>query len=67
MCKEYPERMQWWANLEINAASTAKGAGRRFRDDREDYATILRLTRDQGVLLFDLDDDLPCDMAGCGI
>jgi 3'-phosphoadenosine 5'-phosphosulfate sulfotransferase (PAPS reductase)/FAD synthetase len=39
-----------------------------FRADREDYATLLRVTRQQGVLPFDMTDDaVPCDMAGCGV
>lgn len=65
MCRDYPDRMHWWADEE--SVPRGGGSGATFRVDREDYATILRVTRDQGVLPFDLEDGIPCDEAGCGV
>ena len=68
MCAEYPERLQWWADVEKRAqGSTEKPEMSRFRADREDYATLLQITRDQGVLPIDLTDSIPCADAGCGV
>jgi hypothetical protein len=42
--------------------------GALFRADREDYATMTRVVRDQGTLPFDINEiDLPCEDSGCGI
>ena len=65
MLRDHPERMRWWSEME--AVPRGDGAGATFRADREDYATLARVTRNQGVMLFDLDDELPCDQAGCGV
>jgi len=68
MCRDHPERMQWWADVEKSARGrTENPAMSNFRADREDYATMLRITRDQGALPFDLEDSIPCDAAGCGV
>ena len=68
MCRDYPERMEWWAKIEASARGRADNpAMSNFRADREDYATLLRITHDQGVLPFDLEDELPCELAGCGV
>jgi hypothetical protein len=68
MCRDHPERMEWWRRIEQTphqrASSPANG---RFRHDREDYAAFLELTRNQGVLPWDLEDAIPCDEAGCGV
>lgn len=68
MCADYPERMQWWADQEAAyRGSTLKPETALFRADREPYATLLQVTRDQGVLPFDLEDATnECDV-GCGI
>ena len=63
--RDHPERMQWWADME--AVQRGAGAGAKFRVDREDYATLASIVRDQGVLPFDLDDSVPCDAAVCGV
>jgi len=66
MWQDHPERMQWWVEQE----AVPRGAGRSatFRADREDYATMSRVIRDQGTLPFDLDEaTLPCEDAACGV
>jgi 3'-phosphoadenosine 5'-phosphosulfate sulfotransferase (PAPS reductase)/FAD synthetase len=65
MLRDYPERMQWWADQERNLRH-GKGQGATFRVDREDYAKLTAIVRDQGVMPFDLEDSLPCTDAGCG-
>lgn len=62
---DYPERFQWWIDME--ASKHGVGTGGTFRADRENYAEIARVTRDQGVMDFDMDDGIPCDQAGCGV
>ncbi len=74
MCADHPERIQWWADIEttrlkgvLNDGNVSRGSGV-FREDREDYSTMLRVVRDQGTLPFDLDEaTIPCDDAGCGV
>lgn len=70
MWKDHPDRMQWWADTEAaraNAVTKTKQA-RKFREDREDYATMARTVRDQGFLPFDLNErTIPCDEAMCGV
>jgi hypothetical protein len=58
--------MAWWADQERQLRHGA-GQGATFRADREDYATLSRVTRAQGVLPFDLEDSLPCTEAVCGV
>lgn len=48
---DYPERAQWWADQE--AVPRGFRGGATFRADREDYATMLRVVRDQGSFPFD--------------
>ena len=69
MFRDHPERMRWWVDQERHAAvrGSLTPAGATFRADREDYATLSRVTRDQGVLPFDLEDSLPCTEAVCGV
>lgn len=51
MMQDHPERMAWWAAQE--AMPRGAGRGATFRADREDYATLARVVRDQGALPFD--------------
>ena len=69
MWLDHPERMQWWVDMEKSArGKTIKPEMGNFRADREDYATMARVMRDQGRLPFDLDEpSLPCHLASCGI
>lgn len=69
MLLDYPERMEWWAAIErAKAGTTIAASGATFRADREDYATMARIVRDQGRLPFDLREaTIPCDEAGCGV
>jgi len=66
MFRDHHERMQWWVDQERQLRHGA-GQGATFRADREDYASIARTTRNQGVLPFDLEDSLPCTEAVCGV
>jgi 3'-phosphoadenosine 5'-phosphosulfate sulfotransferase (PAPS reductase)/FAD synthetase len=65
MMRDYPGRMHWWQNQE--AVERGAGRGAQFRADREGYATMMRVTQDQGIIDWDLEDSLPCAAAGCGI
>jgi len=68
MHRDHPERMKWWAKMEATATGrTFIPEMSNFRADREDYATLARVTRDQGVLPFDLEDSIPCTEAVCGV
>jgi len=70
MHRDHPERMAWWAKMEtkvVKLGRMTKPEMAHFRADRENYAAIARLTRDQGVLPFDLEDSLPCTEAVCGV
>lgn len=67
MQAEYPARMAWWQEMEAVLRGTA-GVNRRFRDDREDYATLAALVRDMPRLPFDetmVEGGEACDW-GCG-
>jgi hypothetical protein len=66
MFRDHPERMAWWQTQERQLHHGA-GAGATFRADREDYAAIAKLTRDQGTLALDHASDLPCLEAACGV
>lgn len=67
MAHDYPERMKWWAEMEAMPRGT-KGINRRFRKDREDYATLLYAGQHQLVGYDEtmIEGGEPCD-AGCGI
>lgn len=66
MLADHPKRMAWWAEQE--AQPRGAGAGATFRVDREDYSTMARAVRDQGVLPMTwLEEALPCTSGGCGI
>ena len=66
MWQDHPARMGWWSTQE--AAPRRNGRGATFRADREDYATMARVVRDQGSLPFDLNEStIPCDEAMCGV
>jgi 3'-phosphoadenosine 5'-phosphosulfate sulfotransferase (PAPS reductase)/FAD synthetase len=69
MQQDHPERMAWWARAETLLPSTIRHQGCNvFRADREDYATMARDVRDQGVLPMSwLEAALPCTAGGCGI
>jgi 3'-phosphoadenosine 5'-phosphosulfate sulfotransferase (PAPS reductase)/FAD synthetase len=70
MYQDHPARMTWWENMEVNAKQTRtrEKSGATFRIDREDYATMARVVRDQGTLPFDLNEKaLACEDAGCGV
>ena len=67
MLADHPQRMAWWTDQERQLRHGA-GAGATFRADREDYAVMSRVVRDQGSLPFDLHErSIPCDSAGCGV
>lgn len=70
MLVDHPERMKWWAEAETRFASTVRTAPAMnlFRADREDYATMARIVRDQGQLPFTYEEIFgPCENGGCGI
>jgi 3'-phosphoadenosine 5'-phosphosulfate sulfotransferase (PAPS reductase)/FAD synthetase len=55
MMLDHPERMQWWAAQE--AVPRGAGAGATFRADREPYAKLAEIVRNQGRLPFNIFDD----------
>ena len=66
MWLDHPTRMAWWPAME--GLPHGVGAGRTFRADREDYATMAATVRDQGRLPFDINEKaLPCHLAACGV
>lgn len=66
MLRDYADRMAWWPVME--SVPRGSGAGATFRADREDYATMTQVVRDQGSLPFDLNEaTIPCEDAGCGV
>lgn len=68
MWADYPDRMQWWADMETKKVGIAKPSAARFRADREQYAVLGALTKAQGILPLDLEDQaVPCDAAVCGV
>ena len=52
MHADHPERMHWWAEMEAVPRGTA-GRNRKFRRDREPYATLSDLVRSMPRLPFD--------------
>jgi len=67
MMRDHPERMAWWAKQE-HQPGRRSGNAAIFREGREDYATMARITQNQGVLPFDLEDDgVDCTEAVCGV
>lgn len=70
MMADHPDRMAWWEKMEATHASAVptKPGVNMFRMDREDYSTMARNVRDQGVLPMSwLEEALPCTSGGCGI
>jgi 3'-phosphoadenosine 5'-phosphosulfate sulfotransferase (PAPS reductase)/FAD synthetase len=70
MMADHPLRMEWWQKSEKLFASTVRTAPAMnlFRKDREDYATMARVVRDQGVLPMTwFEAALPCTSGGCGV
>lgn len=70
MMIDHPDRMEWWAKAETLFASTVRTAPAMalFRKDREDYATMARVIRDQGQLPFTREEVFgPCENGGCGV
>lgn len=68
MARDYPDRMQWWAQME-SVARGSDGVNRRFRIDRETYAEMADLVQSMPRLPFDetmIDGGEECD-SGCGI
>jgi hypothetical protein len=67
MAHDYPERMQWWSDMEQIPRGT-KGVNRRFRKDRQDYAALLYAGQHQLVGYDEtmIEGGEPCD-SGCGI
>lgn len=66
MLAEHPSRMQWWEDMEIMKHGV--GAGGTFRNDRESYATMTRVIRDQGRLPLGYEEIFgPCENGGCGV
>ena len=69
MLRDYPERMDWWAEQERQRASSlfVKATSRVFRKDRPSYADMAAFVAAGGVYKDEPEDDLPCDDLGCGI
>jgi 3'-phosphoadenosine 5'-phosphosulfate sulfotransferase (PAPS reductase)/FAD synthetase len=66
MWVDHPDRMVWWSNME--AMPHGVGAGGTFRIDRENYATMGAVMRDQGRLNLDYADLFgPCENGECVI
>lgn len=64
---DHPDQMEWWSHQEGRVLTHA-GLGNVFRKDREDYATMARVVRDQGVLPMTwFEAALPCTAGGCGV
>jgi 3'-phosphoadenosine 5'-phosphosulfate sulfotransferase (PAPS reductase)/FAD synthetase len=62
MQRDHPERMAWWPRME--AVPRGAGRGATFRADRETYAKLAAIVRDQGVLPFSIfDDRMECQWA----
>jgi 3'-phosphoadenosine 5'-phosphosulfate sulfotransferase (PAPS reductase)/FAD synthetase len=60
LMEEMPEHFEWWVEAEKMASNTAK-TGARFRTDRPSYASLLKMSQQQGRLFDGLDDDtIPC-------
>lgn len=60
--QDHPERMKWWADME--AVPRGAGAGATFRADRESYARLAEVVRDQGRLPLNIfDDGTACEWA----
>jgi 3'-phosphoadenosine 5'-phosphosulfate sulfotransferase (PAPS reductase)/FAD synthetase len=57
MFKKYPERMDWWVNIE-------KNNGTKTMRPNQSYASIREIATNQGILAWD--DGSPCDQ-GCGL
>lgn len=67
---DHPDRMEWWAKSERLFASTVRTAPSMnlFRADREDYAKMAKIIRDQGTLEFSYEETFgPCENGGCGV
>ena len=54
--RERPDLAHWWAEAEAEARAS-KPSGARFRTDRPSYATMLKMSQEQGDLFCDLDND----------
>lgn len=65
MLLEHPERMQWWVDQE--AVPRGLGAGATFRADRESYAVMQRVVRDQGRLNLTFEDIMEPCAGTCGV
>lgn len=65
MLRDYPERMAWWAEQEAKPRGSA-GVNRLFRSDRESYARLTEIVRDQGALPFNVfEPDIGCHEWAC--
>lgn len=58
--RDYPERAQWWADME-NRITSAYGDGALFRKDRPSYREMIKASKEQ-MDLFDMPDEptIPC-------
>ena len=68
MHADHPDRMRWWAEMEAAPRGT-KGVNRRFRIDREPYATLADLVQSMPRLPFDetmIEGGAECG-AWCGV
>ena len=66
MLLDHPARMAWWAKME---ALRLGPRGRRFHppSDRDSYAAMARMVRDQGRLDLTFSETFgPCENGGCG-
>jgi len=62
---DHPERMAWWVRMEATPRGTA-GVNRLFRSDRESYAKLAEIVRDQGALPFNVfEPDMGCHEWAC--
>lgn len=65
MLRDHPERMAWWAEQEAKPRGTA-GVNRLFRSDRESYARLTEIVRDQGALPFNVfEPEMGCHEWAC--
>jgi hypothetical protein len=68
--RDHPERMKWWADIEIMARGRADNpAMSNFRVDRESYATLAELVRRTPLLPMDetMHELAPACDGGCGV
>lgn len=53
MHRDHPERMEWWSKQEAIPRGKSDGVNRRFRNDREPYAKLAEIVRQNPMLPMD--------------